>query len=56
MLISLGVTLFADIPAILSFKAMGLSFGISLFVGVLFGILPARQAANVNPIKALHSE
>ena len=56
MLISFGVTLFADIPAVLSFKAMGLSFGISLFVGVLFGILPARQAANVNPIKALHSE
>jgi putative ABC transport system permease protein len=56
MLIILGVSLFSEIPVILSIKAMALSFTISLIVGVVFGILPAQRAASVNPIKALHSE
>ena len=31
-----------------------LAFGISVGIGILFGYLPARKAANLNPIDALH--
>ena len=31
-----------------------LAFGISVGIGILFGYLPARKAAKLNPIDALH--
>jgi putative ABC transport system permease protein len=35
-------------------SAVMLAFGISAGIGVLFGYLPARKAARLNPIEALH--
>lgn len=43
-------------PAVYSVPWMVLSFGISLLVGVIFGMFPAYKAASLNPIEALRHE
>jgi putative ABC transport system permease protein len=37
-------------------KAYFVSFGFSLFFGIVFGLYPARRAAQMQPIEALHKE
>ena len=36
-----------------SFNSVAVAFGISVGIGVLFGYLPAKRAARLNPIEAL---
>ncbi|WP_055666453.1 ABC transporter permease [Desnuesiella massiliensis] len=47
---------FKIVPEVYSIKWIMLSFGISLIIGVVFGMYPAKKAANLNPIDALMYE
>ncbi|HQL35086.1 MAG TPA: ABC transporter permease [Bacillota bacterium] len=44
------------VPEVYSIPWILISFGISLGVGVAFGLFPAYKAASLNPIEALRSE
>ncbi len=50
------VSVVADIPTIISFASIVLSFGVAATVGLIFGIAPARRAANQDPIASLRYE
>lgn len=39
-----------------SLGAVALAFGVSVGIGIIFGFLPARKAAKLNPIDALRSD
>lgn len=42
-----------DVTVSPSFNSIAVAFGIAVFIGVLFGYLPAKRAARLNPIEAL---
>ena len=44
------------VPPVVDPMWVFLSFGFSLFIGLVFGIFPAYKAANLNPIEALRYE
>lgn len=58
----LGVTMailvssFANIPTVITFSSILLSFGVAATVGLIFGIAPARRAASQDPITSLRYE
>ena len=45
-----------QIPVSISFPAIAVAVVFSTFIGVVFGMLPAIQAANLNPIEALRRD
>ncbi len=45
----------ADIPTVISAWSIILSFGVSSSVGLIFGIVPARRASQLDPITALRT-
>ncbi len=56
MLMAYLVSEFADIPTIISFGSVVLSFGVAAGIGLVFGIAPARKAASQDPITSLRYE
>lgn len=54
--IPMGVTYFADMPTIVTMSSLVLSAGISVAIGIVFGLYPAIRAANLDPITALRHE
>jgi putative ABC transport system permease protein len=54
--ISETTRMFAEMQPQVAFWTLPLAFGISVGIGVMFGLYPARSAARLDPIEALRHE
>ncbi|MEQ8904035.1 ABC transporter permease [Ekhidna sp.] len=56
VIMAAAVSRFADIPTVISFGSILISFGVATAIGLIFGIAPARKAASQDPITSLRYE
>jgi putative ABC transport system permease protein len=51
--LSLGISIATDVKTDLTFYSVIIAFGFSVLVGITFGYLPAKKAANLSPIESI---
>ena len=54
--VSVGLIKFFDMPFVFDLQIVLYALAFSVFIGILFGYLPARRASKLNPIEALRHE
>ena len=46
----------SNLPTAVTWASVGLAFGVSALIGVVFGVLPAYRSARLAPVEALRRE
>jgi putative ABC transport system permease protein len=54
--LSLGISIATDVKTDLTFYSIIIAFGFSVLVGITFGYLPAKKAANLSPIESIRHD
>jgi len=56
ILLSLGIAAFTEVKTSLTLYSVFIAFGFSVIIGITFGYLPAKRAAELKPIESIRHE